>query len=148
MSVVKRRLVNAALKAMLVEATSRPFGILRAPETSDGKQESFPYGVIIPRPKGALTGPPYSNSPWADASLEYHIKSIGERDDQCEALADKIRDAIIGRDSTGEYNYDLVIGENHVVMERRPSVISPGDSSPQGKIFEVDDGFVIVVTTS
>lgn len=148
MSVVKRRLVNAALKSMLEEATARPFGVLRAPETSEGEQESFPYGVIIPRPKGVLTGPPYSNNPWADASLEYHIKSIGERDDQCEGLADKIREAIIGRDSTGDYTYPLDIGENHVVMERRPSPHSPGDSRPQGKIFEVDDGFVIVVTTS
>lgn len=144
----KRRLITQALHKLLEDSTSWHWGNLRPPIDPSGKVEDSPYGIIIPREKGQLTGPPFSNNPWSIGSMEYTIRSFGLRHDQAELMADRAREVIIGRNSIGQYTYPLEIGEGHVVMERRPGRYSPGETRARGTMFEVDDAYVIVVTTS
>ncbi len=144
---VQRQPLTAALKRMLQEATARPVDVGRAPKRPNGEQESYPFIVLFPRSRGRLRGAMFTDS-WSQADFEYGVRCVGLTAEQVELTADRVRSAILDRDHLGEWVFDLDIGPDQKVMDRRPDIYSPGDNRPEGTIFEVDDSFVFSITTS
>lgn len=144
---VRQRLVTQAVKEMLIVGCEHPFDVMRPPDDDEGNTVLPPYGIIIPRPKGVFSGPPYSTIPWGDAQIEYRIKSIGKRYDQAEGLADVIREVMLGINDDGSFTYELEM-EDQKCMDRRPGQDSPGAPTSEGNMVEVDDSYIISVTVS
>ncbi len=142
---VGRRALTEALRTMLETATTKPVGITRIPEDAGGTQVAKPYAVIFPMKLSYYGGTPYEN-PTEMGYFSYQVKCVGDRPDQTEWLADKVRDAIMGRVTGGQFTYPLVVS-GLTVMDRYPGLDSPGDLYDSGNIFEVDDTFIIAVTT-
>lgn len=145
---VQERLITEAIVEMLESNLSIRFDVLRPPVDPDtGETVDAPYGIIIPRPKGTFKGPPYSKVPWGDVDIEYRVKSVGLRYDQCQWLADRVRGAFLDLEQDGSYVCEIVV-HNHAIMERRPGQDSPGGAVAAGNMVEVDDSFIIAVTVS
>ena len=145
MTVPSRKPLTDALKSMLETATTRPVGVLRAP-IINGEAAQLPYVVIFPDKGGRFMGPPLT-APNADAAFPYMIKCVGGREDQTELLADRVRTAILGRESDGSFSTGLT-PTGLTVMDRQPGLDSTGELRQTGKISEIDDFYIIVVTTS
>jgi hypothetical protein len=143
----ERAPVVQAVKDLIELATARPVGIGYAPVDPNGEQAKFPFVVLFPRSRARFRGPIFQDS-WSDADFEISVRSVGLKSEQAETLADRIRAAILSKDEEGQWIFNLDVGPNQRVMDRRPDVYSPGDLRPEGKIFEVDDSFVFSITTS
>ncbi|MEU8560583.1 hypothetical protein AB0C45_03745 [Streptomyces cyaneofuscatus] len=107
--------VTGALAALVEEATGRPCGIGELPRVegkSGWKLASAPYTILDSLP-GAFSGPPLWD--WhADAAWSYQVTSVGERGDQVEWLADRVRAGVVGR-SDGRWTYGLHVPEARVI---------------------------------
>lgn len=134
-----------SLKSLLESELAQPVGIFQAPIETNGNTSELPYIIITPLTKGQFTGA--YGDPWSNADLELQICSVGERHDQVMILSDRVRNVLIGRDSYGNYKFPLY-APNISVMDRRPMENSPGKTSEKGNIFEVDDFYIISITTS
>jgi hypothetical protein len=146
MAVPGRRLLTDALKDMLETATGNPVGVTRIPQDINGTHVERPYSIIFPMKNSSYSGPAFCNVA-ADGYFSFQIKCVGSRPDQTEWLADKVREAILDRDATGAFVEPLTVADL-TVMDRYPGLDSPGDLHDSGNIFEVDDTFIIAVTTS
>ncbi len=146
MAVALRRTLTEALQTMLETATTRPVGVTRIPEDVNGVQATKPYAVIFPMKNSSYGGPVFC-APQADGYFAFQIKCVGERPDQVEWMADKVREALLDRDGTGQFVTALT-PTDLTVMDRYPGLDSPGTLYDSGNIFEVDDAFIIAVTTS
>lgn len=140
--------VTRALAALIEKATGRPCGIGELPrvERESGEWEAAPapYTVLDSLP-GTFTGPPLED--WqADAAWSYQVTSIGERGDQVQWLADRVRDGVVGRhDDT--WAYDLRISQGRVI-DRELEHDSGGETavSAAGAIVSYVQRFTIIVT--
>lgn len=141
---ISRRLVTNALKEFIETHTSRPVGVARAPyDESDPREiESFPYIVVTPYAGSEFTGPPFGQM-HDDASYAYRVTSVGDRHDLTEAVADAIREAILGRDGSGWINEFSVPGVD--VMMRRP-LGAPGRLDREGRVFNQTDTYQFDLT--
>lgn len=140
--------VTRALSALIEKATGRPCGIAELPrvQTESGVWESAgtPYAVLDSLP-GDFSGPPLED--WhADAAWGYQVTSVGERGDQVEWLADRVRAGVVGR-RDGEWLYDLRIPQGRV-MDRELDYDSGGETSVSaaGAIVSYVQRFTITVT--
>ncbi|NEW72594.1 hypothetical protein [Streptomyces rhizosphaericus] len=101
--------VTRALADLVEHATGRPCGIGELPRVqgkSGWEVASTPYTVLDSLP-AEFTGPPLWD--WhADAAWSYQITSVGERVDQVEWLADRVRVGVVGRIG-GRWRHDLHI---------------------------------------
>lgn len=142
---IERRVVNNAVKALLEEATGRPVEIEIAPSADDSNAwADLPYVVVTPGGGLPFSGAPFCDM-YEDASFGYQITSVGERQDQVEAVADRVRLAFLGRDRFG-FIYDLnITGVN--VMLREP-MGPPGRMQREGRIYNVVDSFMLRLTSS
>lgn len=134
-----------SIKSLLESELAQPVGVFQAPIENDGNTSELPYVILIPLTKRQFTGA--YGDPWSNAEFFLQICSVGIRHDQVMILSDRIRNVLIGRDSFGNYRYPLY-APNISVMDRRPMDDSPGKTSEKGNIFEVDDFYVISITTS
>lgn len=81
-------------------ATGKPCGRGRLPLV-DGRPASLPHSVLYPQ--GRLTdGAPLADKA-EDAHLVYQVTVMAARTDQAEWLADRVRQAVLGRTSSGEW---------------------------------------------
>ncbi|MEK2474044.1 hypothetical protein [Streptomyces noursei] len=97
---IERALVTLALQAMLTAATGKPCGRGRLPLVG-GQPASLPYTVLYPQ--GGLTdGAPLADRA-EDARLVYQMTVVAARTDQAEWLADRVRQALLGRTSSGQW---------------------------------------------
>ncbi|MFE7780622.1 hypothetical protein [Streptomyces nigrescens] len=107
--------VTRALAALVEKATGRPCGTGELPRvegTSGREPASAPYTVLDSLP-AEFGGPPLWD--WhADAAWSYQITSVGERGDQVEWLADRVRSGVVGR-IDGRWAHDLLIPEVRVI---------------------------------
>ncbi|MFJ5307478.1 hypothetical protein [Streptomyces sp. NPDC088350] len=107
--------VTRALTALVEQITGRPCGVGELPRVqgkSGWEPATVPYTVLDSLP-AEFTGPPLWD--WhADAAWSYQVTSVGERADQVEWLADRVRAGLVGRDDNG-WAYDLRIPQLRVI---------------------------------
>lgn len=107
--------VTRALAALVEKSTGRPCGIGELPRVegaSGWESASAPYTVLDSLP-GEFGGPPLWD--WhADAAWSYQVTSVGERGDQVEWLADRVRAGVVGR-IDGRWADDLRVPEARVI---------------------------------
>lgn len=145
--VVLRRRLTANIKEVMEAATGRAFGVVRSPGR-DGDETIHaeePYGIIYPLDPSGYSGS-YFHHPDSDADLQYQFTYVGLRDDQVEWLADLSREAILGRDSSGQFNQAFT-SSDLVVMSREP-VGSPGSITKTDAVYSMTDTFVFRCTAS
>lgn len=76
-------------------------GDMRA-QFPEGSPPLYPYNVLYPIPGGSIDGPPQGQAQ-GDARFLYQLDSVGQTRDQAEKLADRARNRIVGRMSTGAF---------------------------------------------
>ncbi|MGQ4490080.1 hypothetical protein ACN6LM_000510 [Streptomyces sp. SAS_281] len=107
--------VTRALAALVENATARPCGIGELPRVegkSGWEPASAPYTILDSLP-AEFDGPPLWD--WhADAKWSYQITSVGERGDQVEWLADRVRAGVVGR-TDDRWAHDLRVPEARVI---------------------------------
>ncbi|MFE0190725.1 hypothetical protein [Streptomyces sp. NPDC058989] len=108
--------VTRALAALIAKTTGRPCGTGELPrvrrESGEWEPATAPYTILDSLP-GEFSGPPLSD--WhADAAWTYQVTSVGERDDQVQWLADRVRAGIVGR-RDGRWAHDLRIPQARVI---------------------------------
>ncbi|NEC21813.1 hypothetical protein [Streptomyces parvus] len=107
--------MTRALAALVEKTTRRPCGIGELPRVegkSGWEPAASPYTVLDSLP-AEFGGPPLWD--WhADAAWSYQITSVGERVDQVEWLADRVRNGVVGRTDDG-WAHDLLIPEARVI---------------------------------
>lgn len=107
--------VTRALTALVEGTTGRPCGIGELPRVqgeSGWERATVPYTILDSLP-AEFTGPPLWD--WhADAAWSYQVTSVGERADQVEWLADRVRAGLVGRDGDG-WTHDLRIPQLRVI---------------------------------
>ncbi|MFD4482359.1 hypothetical protein ACFVXC_35280 [Streptomyces sp. NPDC058257] len=107
--------VTRALTALLEKTTGRPCGIGELPRVegkSGWEPASAPYTILDSLP-ASFGGPPLWD--WhADAAWSYQVTSVGERGDQVEWLADRVRAGVVGR-TDGRWAHDLRVPQARVI---------------------------------
>lgn len=99
--------MTKALRTMVATVTGKPCGLGTIPNVG-GVPAEPPYSILYAL-EGSLDGPPFGDAN-ADAEWTYQVTSVGERDDQAQWLADKVRAAILSRTSSGWTNAIPVSG--------------------------------------
>ncbi|GAA1919827.1 hypothetical protein [Streptantibioticus ferralitis] len=140
--------VTRALAALIAQATGRPCGVGELPRVrcASGEWEpaSVPYAILDSLP-GTFSGPPLWD--WqADAAWSYQVTSVGERDDQVQWLADRVRHGIVGRNGD-RWAYDLHLAQA-CVIDRELEHDAAGETSVSaaGAIVSYVQRFTITVT--
>lgn len=130
-----RRPLTAALVAYLRTATGRPVGEAAAPVDAE-----VPYAIVYPLPGGASWGPTWA-APDEGSSVPYQITSVGLRADQAQLMADKVRQAMLGR-TNGALAALAVTGA--VVLDRE--FAGYGGVDREGDIVSIPDSYTLHVT--
>jgi hypothetical protein len=118
-------------------------GVAPRPAAGDA-QPQMPYLVLYSIDGGGFDGPVFL-APEADATLVYQVDAVGERRDQVETLADRVRGCLIGRSSsTGAFTTALT-PSGYKVMDRAADG-SPGGVDREGQVFSSAQRFAITVT--
>lgn len=147
MTVPSRHLLTRAIVALLESATERPCAAVHPPYPGGDAAvpAPFPYSILYPITGGALSGS-FFYHPEEDAAFAYQVTSCGERDDQADALADKVRTAILGRDSGGSFLYPLSIG--NLIVQDREGLGSPGGVDRIDMIYQVSESYLVRVSAA
>ncbi|MEU3783405.1 hypothetical protein [Streptomyces sp900129855] len=110
----------------------------------EGEPATLPY-AILDSLDGEFTGPEFAD--WhADAAWTYQVTSVGERADQVQWLADRVRAVVVDRDSEGWCREIPVAGM--AVVDRELVVDAGGDpvDGSQGDIVTYVQRFAITVS--
>ncbi|WP_382465828.1 hypothetical protein ACFIN9_26530 [Streptomyces noursei] len=142
--------VTRALAVLIEKSTRRPCGLGELPrlqnESGEWEAAPTPYTILDSLP-GHFGGPPLSD--WhADAAWTYQVTSVGDRDDQVQWLADRVRVGIVGRTGEGTgWAHDLVVPQGRVI-DRELSYDAAGESSTSaaGAIVSYVQRITITVT--
>lgn len=116
---IQRRLATAQIAAILAAHSGKPVGRGRIPSAPDGTTAVVPPYYILYSLPLSLGGAPYADMN-EDAYLIYQVTGVSGPDptvpqstgavDQAEWLADKARDAFLGRDpATGLWLHPIVL---------------------------------------
>ncbi|MFG2227659.1 hypothetical protein [Streptomyces sp. NPDC048644] len=140
--------VTRALAALLEQATGRPCGLGELPRVQEQPGQwvaaAAPYTILDALPAD-FSGPGLWN--WhADASWSYQVTSVGERADQVQWLADRVRVGVIGR-TDDRWARDLRVPEARVI-DREVTYDAAGELavSAAGTIVSYVQRFTITVT--
>ncbi|NUK32214.1 hypothetical protein HRW12_00180 [Streptomyces lunaelactis] len=140
--------VTRALAALIAKATGQPCGIGELPlvraRSGEWEPASVPYTILDSLP-GEFSGPPLWD--WhADAAWSYQVTSVGERDDQVQWLADRVRHGVVGR-TDDEWAHNLQVPQARVI-DRELDHDSGGEPSMSaaGAIVSYVQRFTITVT--
>ncbi|MFK0279828.1 hypothetical protein ACIQVL_05045 [Streptomyces sp. NPDC090499] len=144
---IARLPVTRALADLVEQATGRPCGLGELPliQGKSGWEPALaPYTILDALP-AAFSGPPLWD--WhADAAWSYQVTSVGERGDQVQWLADRVRASVVGR-SDGRWLHDLRVPEVRVI-DRELTYDAGGEPSVSaaGVIVSYVQRFTITVT--
>ncbi|MBT2366172.1 hypothetical protein J7E88_12850 [Streptomyces sp. ISL-10] len=139
--------VTRALAALVEHATGRPCGTGELPRVqgkSGWEPAVAPYTILDSLP-AEFSGPPLWD--WhADVAWSYQVTSVGERGDQVEWLADRVRAGVVGR-TDGRWTHDLRVPDARVI-DRELTYDAGGDPSVSaaGAIVSYVQRFTITVT--
>ncbi|WP_399932182.1 hypothetical protein [Streptomyces kanamyceticus] len=96
--------MTVAFQAMLAAATGKPCGRGRLPLVA-GHPCPTPYSVLYPL-ESRYTGAPLGDKT-EDAHLVYQVTVVADREDQAEWLADRVRRAVLAREASGQWVYQI-----------------------------------------
>lgn len=141
-SVLDRRLVTANFIELLKQGTGKQVGDHAAP----GSPLAYPYCIVYTIDGGELWGS--LRFPESDALVIYQVTSVGERRDQAEWMADRVRRTILNRISSG-FQVPMGNPEGWVINDRRShggvgQVNSEG--LPPNQVFSIPERFALSVT--
>lgn len=145
MTVPNVRPVTDALVAFLAAQTGQPVGRATAPIQADGTPydpAQDPYAIVWPIPGGTSWGPGLV-APDAGAQLHYQVTSVGARSDQADWMADKVRQAMVGRTAGGQLAATLTV-PGVAVLDRELSLY--GGVDREGDVVSVPDSYIVHVT--
>ncbi|MFF4607913.1 hypothetical protein ACFY12_34895 [Streptomyces sp. NPDC001339] len=132
---IDRGPVTESVQVMLATATGKPCGRGRLPLVR-GNPAPLPYTVLYPQ------GGPVDGAPLADKSedgyLIYQVTVVAARADQAEWLADRVRQAFLGRTAEGGWLHSVDVPGMDVWA--RELLVDDGVESADS-----DDGVVTVV---
>ncbi|MCF1598296.1 hypothetical protein [Streptomyces muensis] len=103
---IERRLVTQALGALLATATGKPCGAGALPQV-DGKPAEPPYSVLRSLTL-TLDGAPFTDR-HEDSDTYYQVDCVARTHAQAEWLADRVRTAVLGRDTDGAWLHALTV---------------------------------------
>lgn len=101
MTVISRQTVTEDLRDWLRAETGLRGETSRTPADGPWPPDTpaNPYWILYPLPGGGHTGP--AQHAEADATFVYQVTVVGERADQIEGGADRVRAAMLGRGTDG-----------------------------------------------
>lgn len=139
------QLVDDALLAMLraqVDGDGNPLSIgdAQAPQPPEGAVgPAMPYAALYPFDGGEVSGESLGN-PHTHVELVYQVLSVGYSRQSARWMADRIRQAIVGRNASGYVNtITPAAGAACGVARRRH--LSFGNARREGTIWNVSDEF-------
>lgn len=139
MSTPPRRKVTRALRDLLIAQTGRPIGVVDVPDPEPGRiAPESPYGLVYPINDGGFWGG--MGAPESSAEFTYQVTSVGDRDDQVEWLADKVREVLLGRTTAGDFNTAFSLADGWKVCYRY-SRLGAGSMIRVDKLWTVDDTY-------
>lgn len=150
MTVPARAPLDRVVQAGLANGTQRPVGLMEAPTSADGGH-LMPYAILYPIDGGGFSGPPFA-APEADGELVYQVTSVGGRADQCQQMADRVRNVMLARTDAGSYRHAIANPPDMRIMGRRADGGGGGmDRATGGEgdryvVFSVAERFVVAVT--
>ncbi|WP_367132883.1 MULTISPECIES: hypothetical protein [Streptomyces] len=103
--------VTEAVRTMLEGAVGKPCGRGALP-TVDGKPAPLPYLVLYPL-GGRVNGAPLADRS-EDARLIFQVTVVAARTDQAEWLSDRVRAAVLGRASSGQWTHPIPLAAGEV----------------------------------
>lgn len=133
-----RRLLTANLLALLISVTGCPGDVAKAPEPL-----TDPYFIVYPIEGGMVLQPALTNQRVVEPAM-YQIDSVGLRDDQVDALAFRVRDAILGT-TNGAFTHTLTppTGMKIIARAARSNL---GGLLRIDTVFQVAERFQITLT--
>lgn len=143
MTVLDQRKVTTNLVTMLQAATSRPGADMVPPEAAE-----LPYFFVIPIAGGPDSSGPALTAPDADVGVVYQVTSVGARRDQSEWMADKVRQAILGRNPDGSFVVAFPVVPGLSVADRRPDGGRPGTDRQGDGRYATPERYVLHLTPS
>ncbi|MGW0822516.1 hypothetical protein [Streptomyces sp. NPDC002845] len=140
---VSGRLVSLAAQSMLAAATTRSCGYGTAPTSSSTPSgATIPYSVLYPL--GITTsGPAYGDAD-ADARVLFQVTSVALTAEQAEWMADRVRTAILGRTSSGDFVNAVTVAGCAVIgreLDKEEGV------TVSGGVYSYVQRYVLTVTT-
>lgn len=102
----------------------------------------MPYAIVYPIAGGATWGPTFYG-PDDGAEVPYQVTSVGLRADQAQAMADRVRQAMLGR-TDGQLSAIAVTGA--VVLDRE--FAGYGGVDHDGDVVSIPDTYTVHVTTA
>jgi hypothetical protein len=109
--VIAHASVTEAVRTMLEAAVGKPCGRGTLP-TSGGQPAPLPYLVLYPL-GGHMSGAPLADRS-EDARLVFQVTVVAARTDQAEWLADRVRGAVLGRTSSGQWEHPIPLPAGEV----------------------------------
>jgi hypothetical protein len=139
---VNRRFLTNGLIECLETRTGKKCGDHEAPVTEDKT-----YMILYALPGGDVGGPPLV-APEADVTVVYQITSVGEERANAEWMADRARQAIMGRYEDGRFKSEISTPSGYVVADRRQ--LPDGGVDREGKapnvVYSVPNRYALVLT--
>lgn len=134
---------DAVLAVLRAGIEDKEIGDHQAPGDSTTELPNVPYAVVYAIPGGDVDGPPLGDM-FEDASMVYQVTSVGERRNQCEWMAEKVREVLVGRDSGG-YSTEIAV-DGAVVVGREVSFV--GGVTLEGDRFNATEQYVLHLTSA
>lgn len=136
-----RREFADGLITALATATGRPVGDGVVPDGA-----TVPYLVVHSIDGGSWLGAPFLGDE-TEAELVWQVDSVGERRDQAEWMADKVRETILGRANNATTWSTALTAPSGWKVNGRRSEAPPGPATPAGAppdtIWSVAERFVL-----
>lgn len=128
--------VDSSFQAFLETNTGRGVGLAKLPTST-----AVPYAIVYPMTSGMGDGS-YAD-PEEDRELLYQLTCVGETPQQARWMSDKVRRAILGRNSSGAYLYTMTL--TGVNVQRRSSDML-GSILPSGAdLYQIADTYRLLV---
>lgn len=135
--------ITNALVDFLAAQTGRPVGRTTAPlvDGVPADLEEGPYAIVYQLAGGETWGP-FLYGPDEAIRLPYQVTSVGRRSDQADWMADRVRQAMVGR-TNGTLTAALAV-PGVTVLDREFSAY--GGQDREGDVVSVPDTFLLHVT--
>lgn len=143
--VIDRKPVDAAVATLLESVCSFPIGRSKAPSKDGDIQDVAepPYAIVYAIVGGNWWGPGLATREDA-ATLIYQITSVGLREDQATWAGDKVRQALVGRDDSFQYEHSITVPGVSVVLREVDG--PPGAAIREGKIWSMPERYAVKVS--
>lgn len=132
--------VTAAVLATLRSVIEAP-PLSKSVGDHDGTGLTTPYCVLYAVPGGEVDGAPFGD-PHEYASIGYRVISVGDRRDQCEEMAQVVREVLLARTPNG---YVRAITPAGGAKVQGRWLANQGAPRQEGTLFNMVDDYMLAV---